>query len=460
MPGMASMITITPMPKSSSSAPGSSPPWNMRVMKRRRRQPKGVREKVRQWFLRYSFITSAPASSGDNYVDDFVCGLCDIFFLDELQEYSFQRRCSDAFADFTGGAVRYDLSFSENDQVGADFFHDFEDMRAIEDGFAAGAQGLNEIFDDESGSDVEAGKRLVQDEQIGIVHESGDEKDALAHALGIRSERNVAMRPQGEELEEGIDSGVRARSGHGAQRCDHVEIFLAGEIGIEIGFLGNVAEALAVGDEVFVDILAVVSDFAVGGLEQAGEHFHRGAFSGTVRAQIAEYLARGEGEGYVLDGGNGAIVFVESLGCEHFGPSLLASGHDTAGVCGQWFDTGKVVGVPGSVLFVKARRKASSMGLLVLGPRRSDAGHAGVGDELAHVLVGVNDDAQIHAVDGGVAIGDVDFALEVFGGDGGVGFLHGFEGALEPADDIRFGGDALFHFYLELDGHFGSGGAE
>src|SRR6266478_1210612 len=411
MPGMASMITITPMPKSSSSAPGSSPPWNMRVMKRRRRQPKGVREKVRQWFLRYSFITSAPASSGDNYVDDFVCGLCDIFFLDELQEYSFQRRCSDAFADFTGGAVRYDLSFSENDQVGADFFHDFEDMRAIEDGFAAGAQGLNEIFDDESGSDVEAGKRLVQDEQIGIVHESGDEKDALAHALGIRSERNVAMRPQGEELEEGIDSGVRARSGHGAQRCDHVEIFLAGEIGIEIGFLGNVAEALAVGDEVFVDILAVVSDFAVGGLEQAG-------------------------------------------------PSLLASGHDTAGVCGQWFDTGKVVGVPGSVLFVKARRKASSMGLLVLGPRRSDAGHAGVGDELAHVLVGVNDDAQIHAVDGGVAIGDVDFALEVFGGDGGVGFLHGFEGALEPADDIRFGGDALFHFYLELDGHFGSGGAE
>ena len=30
------------------------------------------------------------------------------------------------------------------------------------------------------------------------------------------------------------------------------------------------------------------------------------------------------------------------------------------------------------------------------------------------MLVGVNDDAEIHAVDGGVAIGDMDFSLEVF----------------------------------------------
>ncbi len=42
--------------------------------------------------------------------------------------------------------------------------------------------------------------------------------------------------------------------------------------------------------------------------------------------------------------------------------------------------------------------------LLLLRPGGRDAGHAGVGDELAHVLVGMNDDAEIHAVDGGVAI--------------------------------------------------------
>jgi hypothetical protein len=50
---------------------------------------------------------------------------------------------------------------------------------------------------------------------------------------------------------------------------------------------------------------------------------------------------------------------------------------------------------------------------------------------LAHVLVGVDDYAEIHAVYGGVAICDVDFAVEVFGGDGGVGFFYGGERALE-----------------------------
>src|SRR6266481_7404150 len=129
-----------------------------------------------------------------------------------MQENSLQGRSADAFADFAGCTVGDDLSFSKDDQVGADFFHDFEDMRAVEDGFAAGAEGLNQILDDQGGSDVEAGERLVQDEQTGIVHESGDEKNALAHAFGIRAERDVAMRPEGEEFEEGIDSGGLARS--------------------------------------------------------------------------------------------------------------------------------------------------------------------------------------------------------------------------------------------------------
>src|SRR6267142_3972217 len=59
--------------------------------------------------------------------------------------------------------------------------------------------------------------------------------------------------------------------------------------------------------------------------------------------------------------------------------------------------------------------KVNSPLLGLFGPGGSNAVHAGIGDELAHVLVGMNDDAQIHAVDGGVAIGNVDFAFEVFG---------------------------------------------
>ena len=91
----------------------------------------------------------------------------------------------------------------------------------------------------------------------------------LAHAFRVGAERDVAMRPEREEFEEGIDSGVLAGIGHAAQRSDHIEIFLAGEIGIEIGFLGDIAETFSVGGEVFVDVLAILDDFAVSRLEQA-----------------------------------------------------------------------------------------------------------------------------------------------------------------------------------------------
>jgi hypothetical protein len=94
------------------------------------------------------------------------------------------------------------------------------------------------------------------------------------------------------------------------------------------------------------------------------------------------------------------------------------------------------------------------------GPRGLHAGHARVGDELPHVLVGVNDDTEVDSVNGGVAIGDVHFALEILRSYGGVGFFYGVERALQPIDYVRFRSDGLLHFTLEVGGHFASGYAE
>ncbi len=98
--------------------------------------------------------------------------------------------------------------------------------------------------------------------------------------------------------------------------------------------------------------------------------------------------------------------------------------------------------------------------LLVFGPGGSNAGHAGIGDELAHVLVGMNDDAQIHAVDGGVAIDNVDLALEVFGRDRQVGGLHGVEGTFQPTDNVGFRSDRFLQPFFHVGRHFGTGHAE
>jgi hypothetical protein len=52
------------------------------------------------------------------------------------------------------------------------------------------------------------------------------------------------------------------------------------------------------------------------------------------------------------------------------------------------------------------------------------------------VFVGVDDDSEIHAVYGGIAIGNVDFVVEVLWRDRGMGFFYGVEGTLEPVDDV------------------------
>src|SRR6267154_1754327 len=47
-----------------------------------------------------------------------------------------------------------------------------------------------------------------------------------------------------------------------------------------------------------------------------------------------------------------------------------------------------------------------------------------------------------------------------YAGHAGVGFFYGGERTLEPVDYVGFGGHALFHFALEFGGHFRTGDAE
>ena len=281
-------------------------------------------------------IVSRLSSYGCHDADDVMGHLHNVAFFDEMQEDAFERRLADVLADFRGGSLSDDLSFAEDDEVGADFFDDFENVRAIEDCFAARAESLDEVFDDEDGGDVETGERLVEDENVGIVHESGDKQDALAHPLGIGTHGDVAVRPEGKEVKERTDGFGFVRLGHGAQGSDHVEIFLARQVGIQIGFLGHIAEAFAIRDEIFADVLAVVDDLAVGGLEEAREHFDRGAFAGAVGAEVAQHLSGFERKGDVPNGQDGAVEFGESSGLEHR-PSLR-SWHPTRGA-GYRFDT-------------------------------------------------------------------------------------------------------------------------
>jgi hypothetical protein len=136
-----------------------------------------------------------------------------------------------------------------------------------------------------------------------------------AQMAAIHSQQS--MRPEREKCQEGSYSCAFPRLRHRTQRSNHVQVFLARQKGIKIGFLGDVAEGFSIRDKVFVDVLVIVSHFAVSGLEQAREHFYGCALARTVRTQIAENLSGLDSEGDALNGRDGAIEFAQVFRREH-----------------------------------------------------------------------------------------------------------------------------------------------
>ena len=102
---------------------------------------------------------------------DVVRNLGDILVFHKLQEDVFERRLADLATDIFRGAIGGDLAPAKNEELRTNFFNDFENVRAVENGFSTGTEQLNEILDDEHGGYVEARKGFVQYEDVGIVHQ-------------------------------------------------------------------------------------------------------------------------------------------------------------------------------------------------------------------------------------------------------------------------------------------------
>jgi hypothetical protein len=71
----------------------------------------------------------------------------------------------------------------EDQDAGTQRFDEIHAVRAEEDHLAARAQRLQQGAQQDARVDVEAGKRLVEDEEVGIVEERRGNQHALPHPL-------------------------------------------------------------------------------------------------------------------------------------------------------------------------------------------------------------------------------------------------------------------------------------
>ena len=257
-----------------------------------------------------------------HYVYQVTGYLFGVGLLDELGEDALKVFEFGELGELARSGVGDDLALVEDDDAVADTLDNFENVGDVEDGFAFAGEQDEKVFEEARGDSVEAGKRFVEDEQGGVVHERGGEQDALLHSLGVVGDGRVLGALKREELEQAAGFGVDELFRHSTKTADELEVFEAGEVGVDLRFFGDVAETGAEGGEIFMDVAAVEEDFAVGGLDHASDHLDGGGFAGAVGAEVAEDFAFGKGKADILDGGDGAIALGGVFDFEH-GPLFL-----------------------------------------------------------------------------------------------------------------------------------------
>src|SRR4029453_14913175 len=106
--------------------------------------------------------------------------------LDELREYFFERRKVHQVAETSDAVFGFDLAFINNDDLRTDALDDLEHMRDIENNFSSCCEFGDQMFEEQGGGDVQSRKRLVENQDVGIVQQRCRNQDPLLHTLRIR----------------------------------------------------------------------------------------------------------------------------------------------------------------------------------------------------------------------------------------------------------------------------------
>ena len=155
---------------------------------------------------------------------------------------------------------------------------------------AAGPRLRDEqVLDDPGASRVEPDQRLVDDQDLGVVHQGRGEDDALLHPLRVVLAELVDVVAHLERLDQLVDSLRRPPRLEAVHLDDEPEELAPGQLVVEIRLVGDVAQKLP-------GLLArrvepADPDGARGRGEQPADHLDRGRLARAVGPEEREELA-------------------------------------------------------------------------------------------------------------------------------------------------------------------------
>ena len=136
---------------------------------------------------------------------------------------------------------------------------------------------------------VETRRRLVQDDQLGLVDQRLGQADALAHALGVLLQDALAIVLEADALDQLLGPALPLRPWHVEEPAVEIEGLFRVQKPVQVRFFRQEADALVLAD--LGSRLVEHVRFTLGGEEQSEQQLDGGRLAGAVRPEQAENLA-------------------------------------------------------------------------------------------------------------------------------------------------------------------------
>ena len=160
-------------------------------------------------------------------------------------------------------------------------------LGAEQHGGAAGHQRPDDVPHLVAAAGVEAGGRLVEEQQVGGDDDAGGDVEPAPHAAGVVLHGAVGGVHEPERLEQLDRPRLRRGVGEAEQPTEQGQVLATGDLVVDRGQLPGeahpAADLVGLGD----DVVAEHRRAAGGGLQQGGEHPDGGGLAGPVRAEDA-----------------------------------------------------------------------------------------------------------------------------------------------------------------------------
>ena len=236
--------------------------------------------------------------------------------LRRVEQPQLQGRGADLGLELVGGALGdLDAAVDDRDPVG-ELVGLVEVLRGQQHRAALGDQVADGVPHLAAGARVEAGGRLVEEDQRRPGDQAGGQVEPAPHATGELRDLLVAGVLEAEPAEQLLGGRARPLLVDAEQPAEQVEVLAGGEVLVDRGVLPGDADQLAHHVRVLLDVDAEDLRAAAVHREQRGEHLEHRGLAGAVGSEDAEDLAAAYLQVDAVDGPQVAEGLHEAVGSD------------------------------------------------------------------------------------------------------------------------------------------------